>query len=291
MQKLFVLTIILLGILSLGYAQTFGSFTEGPTIGWSPRAIGMGGAFVTIEGDINGATYNPASIARLLNSEFLIAYHYIGLLPDSLGFGQVNMTGNLLSFAVPDRGLWASTIYYTRIAPQEDLGISYSENVLGYSMAKILFNNLSLGVNIKRLWVSLPQPYMGDGIGLDMGLIFKLTQNFKIGVAVYNLYSAIYWYNGEEGYHESIATTVKVGLSYQTDRLIIAGNIDFPDLTYHFGGEYSINKNLAIRLGWNIDSPTFGIGFKKDNITLDYALLYSLKLGGFYHRVGLNMSF
>lgn len=70
MRKLFLLTIVLLGILSISYAQTFGSFTEGPTIGWSPRAMGMGGAFVTVEGDINGVTYNPASIARLLNSEF-----------------------------------------------------------------------------------------------------------------------------------------------------------------------------------------------------------------------------
>lgn len=291
MKKLFTIILIFIGIISFVNAQTFGSFTEGPTIAWSPKAVGMGGAFVTIEGDINGITYNPASLARLINSQFSISYHYVGLVSDSLGFGQTNISGNFVGFVVPDTGLWASGIYFSRISPQEELGIPYSENTLSYSLAKVLFNNLSLGLSIKRMWVTMPQPYSADGIGVDVGLIFRINPNFKIGFAIYNLFSSIYWYNGEESYKEAVPATIKTGLSFQNEKLILAGNIDFPDLTYHIGGEYAINNNLSIRLGWNIDSPTLGLGFKKDNIMLDYALVYSLKLGGLYHRVGLSMNF
>lgn len=291
MRKLLTIILVFVGIISFSKAQTFGSFTEGPTIGWSPRAIGMGGAFVTIEGDINSITYNPASLARLTNSQFSVSYHYIGLASDSLGFGQANMSGNLLSFGMPDAGLWASGIYYSRISPQEDLGVPYSENTLSYSLAKVLFNNLSLGLSIKRLWVTMPQPYSADGFGIDVGLIFRVNPNFKLGFAFYNLFSNVYWNNGEESYKEAVPVAIKAGISFQNEKLILAGNVDFPDLTYHIGGEYVINNNLSVRLGWNIDSPTFGLGFKKDNIILDYALVYSLKLGGLYHRVGLSMSF
>jgi hypothetical protein len=88
-----------------------------------------------------------------------------------------------------------------------------------------------------------------------------------------------------------ITPNIKVGLSYQSENLVVSGNVSIPSLSFQVGGEYLFKKVIYVRLGWNIDSPTFGLSFKKDNIVIDYALLYSLNLGGFHHRVDLSMSF
>jgi len=291
MRKIVLLILAIIILFSISYAQTYGGFSEGPALGWSPRAMGMGGAFITIEGDVNGITYNPASIARLYNSQLFISYNYLGLNPESLGFSGSNITGTIISFGVPDKGMWASALYYSRISPDEELGVPYSENVLAYSIGKVLFSNLSVGMNIKRMWAVLPSPYNSEGFGIDFGVIFKITPQVKIGAVVYNIYNNLSWSDGTESYDELITPNIKVGLSYQSENLVVSGNVSIPSLSFQVGGEYLFKKVIYLRLGWNIDSPTFGLGFKKDNIVIDYALLYSLNLGGFHHRVGLSMSF
>jgi hypothetical protein len=215
----------------------------------------------------------------------------LGLNPESLGFSGSNITGTIISFGVPDKGMWASALYYSRISPDEELGVLYSENVLAYSMGKVLFSNLSVGMNIKKMWAVLPSPYNSEGFGIDFGVIFKITPQVKIGAVVYNIYNNLSWSDGTESYNELITPNIKVGLSYQSENLVVSGNVSIPSLSFQVGGEYLFKKVIYVRLGWNIDSPTFGLGFKKDNIVIDYALLYSLNLGEFHHRVGLSMSF
>jgi|GEM_PF-1181087 len=293
MQKsIGLLIFVLIFLFSITFAQTYGSFySTGAAIGWSPRLSGMGGVSAALEGNIEASIYNPASIARLINSGFSFGYNHLGINPESLGFGGENISGMMISFGVPDTGLWASEIYYTRLSPQEELGVIYVENQLGYTIGKPIFQNLSLGATFKKLWITLPDPYTADGFGLDVGVILKFTPNIKIGFSAQNLYNTLYWNNGETSYNEPIKPNIKAGVAWQNPNLILAVDIDFPDLYIHVGGEYSFGDTLFLRFGWNVDSPTFGIGVKKENISVDYSLLYSLNLGGFYHRVGLNMYF
>jgi hypothetical protein len=45
MRKIVLLILAIIILFSISYAQTYGGFSEGPTLGWSPRAMGMGGCF------------------------------------------------------------------------------------------------------------------------------------------------------------------------------------------------------------------------------------------------------
>ncbi len=298
MRRLTFLFLILFLITPSFGQETFGAFvSSGTTIGWSTRALGMGDVFCAIEGDLDGILFNPASIARLLNSQFGISYSYLPLTTEGFGFGtDMFIISNYIAFGIPDTGLWASGIFYTRLAPSEDLGILYVENQLVYSMAKSLdfigIRNLALGVNLKKLWVNMPSPYKGDGWSVDLGIILRLFSNFKLGFSAQNLFSSLTWYDGEETSEENIKTCFKIGFAYQSPKLILAFDLDFPSLSYHIGGEYFFDP-VYFRLGWNIDSPTLGLGFKSPDgrWRIDYALLYSLGIGGIHHRVGLSLIF
>jgi hypothetical protein len=83
-----------------------------------------------------------------------------------------------------------------------------------------------------------------------------------------------------------------MGICYQAERLTFAFDLDFPNLYYHIGGEYFFDP-IFFRIGWNIDSPTLGLGFRSPDgrWRIDYALLYSLGIGGLNHRLGISMFF
>ncbi|MCS7202616.1 MAG: hypothetical protein NZ841_07575 [Dictyoglomus sp.] len=296
MKRLIFLFLILFLIIPSFAQEIYGAFSStGPTFGWNPRALGMGNAFCAIEGSIDGIIFNPATISRLLNSQFSISYNYLPLTTESLGFGtEMYISSSYIAFGVPDTGLWASGVFYTRISPSEDLGILYVENQLAYSAAKTLdfmgIKNLALGINLKKLWINMPSPYKGDGWSVDLGILLRLFSNFNLGFSAQNLFSSLTWYDGENVYEERLQNCFKVGLSYQSSKFILALDLDFPSLNYHVGLEYFFDP-IYLRLGWNIDSPTFGLGFRSPDgkWKIDYALLYSLGIGGIHHRIGLSL--
>jgi hypothetical protein len=298
MRRLIFLLIILF-LITPSFAQAvYGSFAcTGPFIGWSTRALGMGGALVALEGELDGIVFNPASIARLVNSQFSIMYNYSPLTTENFGFGtEMYITSLYSAFGVPDMGLWSSGVFYTSISPSEDLGILYKENQLAYSIAKTLdflgIKNIALGINLKRLWVDMPSPYKGEGWGIDLGIILKLFSNLKLGFSAQNLFSSLEWFDGENLTKEPPPTNFKIGICYQGDKLILAFDLDFPSLYYHFGGEYFFDP-IFFRIGWNVDSPTIGLGFRSPDgkWRIDYALLYSLGIGGLNHRLGFSIFF
>lgn len=298
MRRLILLFLILFLITPSFAQEIFGAFSSsGSTIGWSPRAFGMGNAFCAVEGDLDGILFNPASISHLLDSQFSISYNYLPLTTENFGFGtEMYITSNYIAFGVPDTGLWSSGVFYTRLYPSEDLGMLYGENQLAYSMAKSLdfigIRNLALGINFKKLWIIMPSPYKGDGWSVDLGIILRLFPNFKLGFSVQNLFSSLTWFDGENTSKEEIQTCFKIGFSYQSSKLVLAFDLDFPSLYYHLGGEYLFDP-IYFRFGWNIDSPTLGLGFKSPDgrWRIDYALLYSFGIGGIHHRIGLSLVF
>lgn len=300
MRRLIILVFFILFLLTPSFAQQglFGAFAStGPLVGWSVRALGMGGAFSAIEGDIDGALWNPASISRLLDSQLSIMYNYSSLTTEGFGFGtEMYTTSYYLAFGIPDMGLWSSGVFYTGLSPSEDLGILYRENQLGYNMAKTLdflgIKNIALGISFKKLWVDMPSPYRAEGWSIDLGIILRFFPQFKLGFSAQNLFSSLSWYDGEKTSQEPPLTNFKMGVAYQTEKLTLAFDLDFPSLYYHVGGEYFFDP-VFFRFGWNIDSPTLGLGFRSPDgrWRIDYALLYSLGIGGLNHRLGLALIF
>ncbi|MGB9856874.1 MAG: hypothetical protein ACPLKX_01845 [Dictyoglomaceae bacterium] len=295
-----ILVFLILFLLTPSFAQQglFGAFAStGPLVGWSVRALGMGGAFSALEGDLEGALWNPASISRLLDSQLSIMYNYSPLTFEGFGFGtNMYITSYHILFGIPDRGLWSSGVFYTGLSPIEDLGILYRENQLGYTVAKSLdflgIKNIALGFNFKRLWVNMPSPYKAEGWSIDLGIILRFSSTLKLGFSAQNLFASLDWYDGEKISKEPPPANFKMGICYQTERLTFAFDLDFPSLYYHIGGEYFFDP-IFFRIGWNIDSPTLGLGFRSPDgrWRIDYALLYSLGIGGLNHRLGISMFF
>jgi len=294
----FIWILIVILLVSPSFAQIYGAFAStGPYVSPDVRALGMGNAFCAFEGEIVGLFFNPASIAKLSNSQFNITYGYSPLSLENFGFGtSMYFSSYDLTFAVPDFGLWSSGVLFASLSPSEDLGVLYKENQLGYIMAKSLdfigIKGVSLGVSLKRYWVDLPSPYRAEGWGLDLGILLRLFSSFKLGFSAQNLLSNIDWYNGESNTKEALSTNFKFGIAYQSKKLNVAFDLDFPSLYPHVGMEYSFDP-ILFRLGWNIDSPTIGFGFRSPDgkWRIDYALLYSLGIGGVSHKVGMLMNF
>jgi hypothetical protein len=46
-----------------------------------------------------------------------------------------------------------------------------------------------------------------------------------------------------------ITPNIKVGLSYQSENLVVSGNVSIPSLSFQVGGEYLFKKVIYVRLG------------------------------------------
>ncbi|MBI4179957.1 tetratricopeptide repeat protein [bacterium] len=90
-------------------------------------------------------------------------------------------------------------------------------------------------------------------------------------------------------------TNVKLGAAYRvTDWLQFALDVDFPtkgEHRIHFGVEWRPIDWLAFRAGLDHDNPTFGLGFKYQDLKVDYAFVPSSDLDNDFQRVSLSYEF
>ena len=188
--------------------------------------------------------------------------------------------------------------------------ISHSE---GFGMLSfgIDLGSLSGGFNIKAYFSSLDN-YSGNGIGFDLGILYKINQNTNFALKFNNLSGSYSWDIDSEKYEEDILSNYSIGLSYNDNKnLLITSQVDFLPIIidsdsrkyefykiYRMGLEYKINyfveKELPVILRSGIRSVdnkvlnSFGFGMPikiNDELTLnlDYALDLGLMDEGISH--------
>lgn len=158
-------------------------------IGAGARALGLGGAFVAVAGDINGVYWNPASISRISNNgsatfnhaDWLAGMNY-DFAAAALHVGDVGTLAlSVVSFSVPE-----DIVRTLQNENGDGRRFDASSVAFGLSYARNLTDRFSMGVTVKylneRIWNE-----KASGFALDVGTLFITPFNdLKIGASMSN---------------------------------------------------------------------------------------------------------
>ncbi len=262
------------------------------------RALGMGGAFVSVADDATALYWNPSGIARLDRNEFVfmhsnwladIRFDFVGLV---ISMGNAGTVG--LSFTAMTMDEMDITTEYDPEGTGETF--SAASFVAGLSFARNLTTNFSIGGTVKyiteNIWNS-----NATGIAIDIGTLFVTPfQGVKLGASISNFGQKMQIMGddllvqkdivgNQAGNNESVnaylATdkfdlplTMRIGISkdiINTDfnRLVVAVDGLHPNdntESFNIGGEYSTLRNIVSfrgglkSLGMKDREEKFGIG-------------------------------
>jgi len=299
----FMLTLVLILLLSNPlYSGTGVDSFAFLKIKTGARGASLGDGFVSVSGDINASSYNPASVATLPGFQLSLmhlayiadtSYELITLaapVNNNLSLG-VSFTyfnyGSIIATSETGTGIYSSSS--AAFTPYDILGAVTA----GYKINK----NINLGVNVKYVLEDISGVSI-SGLLADAGFLYA-GENLGVGVAVINL--------GAPVNNEKIPTGVRAGASMKMDL------VSFRDLTVLLGGnygltsgktsgsagvEYCYDEMFFLRGSYNLntDADTVGVGagFKSNLEDLIYSLDYNFNmLGdlGSAHRISLTVSF
>lgn len=248
------------------------------------RPLSLGGAYVAIADDAGAINVNPAGLTQLTGSELALSYNNL--------YGVSDLSESQLLFGVP----WNFNSFgfsYHRLA----LTDIYKEETFTTSYARMLRRNISLGLNLKLLRLSLghfsandvsAQDSVSEWSG-DLALWSKPLESLSLGLTLLDFntpqFRAVSNSSGERIY-----STVRAGLAYRPKPFVIfSGELQterglFVHLgdNYHFGSELMVAKIIALRLGVDRNKLTGGIGFKYRWTSVDFAFFHQGELGLLY---------
>lgn len=289
---------------------TKGSFT-GSTVLWASsigtsaadflklapnaRAVALGNAYVAVADEANAIYWNPAGLGQLKNKEFTASYlSYV----ESIHYG-------FLGFVYPRRtGACGIGINYltTNIERVKELDASLGQPlyekdgtytagafVLFLSYARRIFNNLSLGLNLKVINEKLDDS-SANAFALDLGGLWKLS-GLRMGFSVQNI--------GTKLKDDTLPMNLRLGGAYSLlkDKLLTALALNYSldkDFRAGVGLEYLLKEVLPLRIGYEYGNDlaglSCGLGFKFKVYKIDYTVAPYADFG-LTHRVSFSSGF
>ena len=172
----------------------------------------------------------------------------------------------------------------------------------GYGMLSFgtSMGNFSPGVNIKILQSKIAS-YTADGIGVDIGFLYRFSSDFQLALMLENIYAKYSWDvdTGDinHSYDEEFPQIISVGISskinqkilflYQTDYVLDGAGDD--ESSYGLGkvGVEVTQNKMKYRLGLNNKnnilnySLGFGVNIYKTDNNLNIGLDYAMDTGKF----------
>jgi opacity protein-like surface antigen len=152
------------------------------------RAVGMGGAYVSLTDDATAMFWNPAGIARsdMMEAVFHhsnwiadINFNYVAAVIPIAGLGNFGINATALSMDDMER---------TTIASPEGTGETFSAGsyAFGLAFARSLTDRFSIGFNVKYVNESIYHS-AAHGVAFDLGTMFTTQFNgLKIGMSITN---------------------------------------------------------------------------------------------------------
>ncbi|MBI5021495.1 MAG: PorV/PorQ family protein [Ignavibacteriales bacterium] len=294
-----------------GIAASKGKYAgEFLSIGIGGRALGLGGAYTALAGDVTAGYWNPAGLSSL-------TYPQISLMHDERFAGIVNY--DYVAAAYPFDAVATFAISVIRLGVDnipntENAGIDANgnplpldqwQNLAGLDQNKITYfnaadwgfifsyankhsNRFSYGANIKLIYRSLDK-VSATGVGFDIGGRYEAADNFYLGAVLQDATTTLVaWSNGT---NELIIPTLKIGTAYFIEAFdgkfapVFDVDMRFENRRsasmLHLGGmsldfleglEFEYKKLASLRLGYS-DVGTFnvGAGIRLPKLGLDYS--------------------
>lgn len=252
------------------------------------RASAMGGAFTAIADGGMGHMYNPAGLAQSRMHEFAFSYRAMHI-DRRLGYASIAIPAkenarlalNWLYAGSPDL---ESRDEMGLVIPGEN--ISYNENLIGITFAKRFIPELMFGGKLFYIQNNVAG-VTAYTVGVDIGVLTKLDIRrtflypvfplFQAGLAAENLGANYRWTTqdfwqsrGRETgavVDEPFPANFRLGVALmQPEKYLVSADAEVNTANQfktHFGGEYTIERTLALRAGLDNLHPTFGAGFFK----------------------------
>lgn len=234
-----------------------------------PKAYGMGGAFTAIADDASSLYWNPAGLAQsgMVGGELSFGVHGTALedltqLAQSIAQGQIvkdtPLEGSVTTFMGANMKSYSGgVIRIDRLYPDGLKGFHYSQMVgnlaFAHQLNRPLFNmgKTSFGVNLKLIQGEMTNylldgqtSYIGQGFGIDAGVLFQLADLLHIGATVKNIGPDLKLINNEEMIQtQPLEKTATLGIAVKVPVIgtTIAGDL-----------EHDINSNLrTAHMGFN----------------------------------------
>jgi len=275
------------------------SFEELPT---GARQAGLGNAFTAIADDVYSAYYNPAGLVQLHRSEFTAYYSklYAGL-DDGSSIGR-----NFLAYGHPTARRGTFGFSYLSMS----LSGLYSESTMALHYATAIKDKWNLGTSLKFLRKSFgsdqytenainsdtgeslgaPDPLFSEngtsksGMALDLGLQYRLSRIYGLGIAIINLNSPDMALSSADT--DPVAAIYKLGLARRTKMSAVSSELSMREFTgnefrLNIGGERWLQGGFGFRGGLGFGSrqyqmTSFGVSYRWQALQFDYAMIYPL---------------
>lgn len=308
-------------------AASPGAFSR---IGFGARGIGMGNALSSItEGELV-AYYNPAITPFQENNSFQAGYSFLTLdralnffnytrrfdfysSKDTIAETQKPRTTAGLSVGVINAGVRNIDGRDNNGLPTGEL--STSENQFFIGIAARFSEKISVGLSTKFYYYKLYEEINSTSIGLDIGALYRLNENFNISFVLVDLMSKYKWDTSPVYQQEGIISEDKfpnlrkLGVSYRNKELGLIGAIEFENSSVktniiRAGVEYNVYDKFFIRGGvdqFNLSNtdwlakPSLGFSFFQPfgNLVagIDYAFQIEQYSSADRHILSVNFNF
>ncbi|MBN1758833.1 MAG: hypothetical protein JW863_10965 [Chitinispirillaceae bacterium] len=219
------------------------------------RPAALANAYVALSDDAYGVLYNPAGMAWVSGPEAVLAYQY--------RFGLDNVAASYVNKGTREIGFGQALLYRSDREQLMTELMFVSAFAYKFNNLPLNFRPLSLGVNVKILGTrvrSTSEFSSGGnsfGAGLDLGLMWELSDQIRYGLLFRDVPVINYWKNVKAGYSyaEAQAATLAMGgifrVGYST-MLIAEGNIPlYEDQSWKMAGglEQELFTILLLRIG------------------------------------------
>jgi hypothetical protein len=265
-------------------------------MGVGARALGMGGAFTAVADDATAAYWNPSGLVKIENIEATFMYaanmafdrqlNYFAYT-HWLGMGGIGVSW--LNAGVGDIPRWADAETYLG---SENIG----ENAIMLSYGTEV-GNLMLGATAKVLHQDVMSVESQTGFGLDLGGMFRVTDNVCAGMMVRDI--------GSQYGDDDIPINWRFGTAIRAldDGLLFALDLDkvkdIDDFVIHLGAEYGMEVHpeyyTFFRAGFNSvedEAFTTGIGIRVPYLQFDYTYMTDkVEAFGTDHRISVTGRF
>lgn len=193
--------------------------------------------------------------------------------------------------------------------------LSTSENQFSLSFANRFSPKISIGISVKFYYYKLYDKISSSGVGLDLGALYKLNDNWNISLVISDLNSKYSWDSApiydQQGNApiDEFPLLKKIGVSYynQDFKLLTAVELESSNAGTNIiraGVEYNIFDGLFLRGGidqFNLNNvkanfkPSLGFAYSKVYndfvLSVDYAFMIEQYSSSDRHMIGLNFNF
>jgi len=299
-------------------------------IGFGARGIAMGNAMsAVIDGELV-SYYNPAVTVFQNNNSVLTGYSFLSIdrnlnfLSFSRRFDFYSKKDSLVENPKPRNSAGVSigviNAGVSNIDGRDNNGLptgvlSTSENQFYLALANRFSDKLSIGITAKFYYYKLFEEISTTSLGVDIGAIYKINDQFTVALAVIDINSKYKWDTGPvydtDGVitEDKFAVLKKLGVSYLNKAIGILASLEFENSSaetniLRAGVEFNIYEGLYLRGGidqfnfsntdWPV-RPSLGFSFYKSFgnfvVGADYAFVIEQYSNADRHIIGVTFNF